>query len=157
VTKVSIVSRGLALGITVSNPVEDRYLVAKSEIEARLAGIMGGRAAEAIVFGDITSGASNDIQRATEWAQRMVTEWGMSEKLGQIAFPHASAFSTERGVSSALAAEIDIEVRSIVDTAYQKAVAILTEHRTALDRIATQLIAVESIDGAELEALFVNA
>jgi cell division protease FtsH len=157
VTKVSITSRGMALGITVSSPIEDRYLVAKSEIEARLAGIMGGRAAEFLIFGDITSGASNDLQKATEWAQRMVTEWGMSEKLGQLAWPHASVFSTQRGVSNAIAEEIDNEVRAIVHAAFEKALEILTTHRAALDRIATQLIAVENIDGVELQTLFLNA
>ena len=157
VSRVSITSRGQALGVTISNPLDDRYLMSKTEANARLAGIMGGRAAEALIFGDITSGAENDIQRATQLALRMVTVWGMSEKLGQIAMPYASAFSSERNVSPAKAEEIDAEVRLLIDAAYQQALSNLTTHRAALDRIAAQLIVAENIDGAELEALFVNA
>ena len=156
VTKVSITSRGMALGLTLSTPTEDRYLISKKQVEARIAGVMGGRAAEFLIFGDITSGAENDLKKATEWARRMVTEWGMSEKLGQVALTHASAFSNEPGVSEAMAEEIDNEIRSIVNAGYQTALGILTEHRAAQERIASKLIQVESIDGAELQALFAN-
>src|SRR5438270_2798407 len=84
VHKVSIISRGNALGLTLSLPAEDRYLAGREELKQRIAGMMGGRAAEEIVFGDVTSGAENDIQRATEVARRMVTRWGMSDRLGTV-------------------------------------------------------------------------
>src|SRR5207245_10979623 len=82
--KVSIIRRGMALGWTLSLPAEDKYLVSKEELKQEIAGLMGGRAAEEIVFADVTSGAENDIQRATQMARRMVTQWGMSEKLGMV-------------------------------------------------------------------------
>ena len=88
VHKVSIISRGMALGWTLSLPEEDKYLVSKEELKQEISGIMGGRAAEEIVFGDVTSGAENDIQRATQMARRMVTQWGMSEKLGTVMMGH---------------------------------------------------------------------
>ncbi|MEP7106158.1 MAG: cell division protein FtsH, partial [Chloroflexota bacterium] len=84
VHKVSVISRGMALGWTMALPEEDKYLVSKQELKQQIAGIMGGRAAEEIVFGDVTSGAENDIQRATQISRRMVTQWGMSEKVGTI-------------------------------------------------------------------------
>src|SRR5207237_9779176 len=88
VHKVSIISRGMALGWTLSLPSEDKYLISKDELMDQIAGIMGGRVAEEIVFGDVTSGAENDIQKATQMARRMVTQWGMSEKLGTVAMGH---------------------------------------------------------------------
>src|SRR5205807_9105517 len=136
VHKVSIISRGMALGITVSLPEEDKYLVSKAELMDQIAAIMGGRVAEEIVFGDVTSGAENDIQRATQMARRMVTQWGMSEKLGTVTMGHKEELvflgrdlGEQRTYSEEVAAIIDEEIKSIVSDAYEEAKRILTQQR----------------------------
>ncbi len=149
VQKVSAIARGMALGITVSAPAEDRYLMRRSELLAKMAGLMGGRAAEEIIFGDITTGASNDIERVTSIARKMVCEFGMSP-LGHIQFK-----SPEEGgvLSPQTAARVDSEISLLVDQAYQTAKDILLQRKDKLISISEHLIEVETIDGEELDRL----
>ncbi len=163
VSKVTIVSRGMALGYTMSLPSEDRYLHSKSEFEDKLAGMLGGHVSEELVFGDTTTGASNDIERATGLARAMVTQYGMSEKLGPLAFGKKDEMiflgreiSEQRNYSDEVAAKIDAEVREIIDRAYQRAKEALTTHREVLDKLAALLIEKETIEGEEFESLFVG-
>jgi cell division protease FtsH len=161
VTKVTIVSRGMALGYTMSLPSEDRYLPSKSEFEDKIAGMLGGNVAETLVFGDTTTGSSNDIEKATSLARAMVTQYGMSEKLGPLAFGKKDEMvflgreiSEQRNYSDEVAAKIDSEVRRIIDEAYARATEALTTHRDVLDRLAALLIENETIEHEEFEALF---
>jgi cell division protease FtsH len=163
VHKVSIISRGMALGWTLSLPEEDKYLVSRDELMDQIAGIMGGRVAEEIVFGDITSGAENDIQKATQLARRMVTQWGMSEKLGNVAMGHREELvflgrdlGEQRNYSEEVAAIIDEEIRSIVNHGYVTAKAILTKQRNKMDAVVERLKVVETIDGKELDAILAS-
>src|SRR6184192_2534640 len=160
VHKVSIISRGMALGWTLSLPAEDKYLISKDELMDQIAGIMGGRVAEEIVFGDVTSGAENDIQKATQMARRMVTQWGMSDKLGTVTMGHKEELvflgrdlGEQRNYSEEVAALIDEEIRSIVDHGYQTAKTILTRQRGKMDAVVERLKVVETIDGKELDAI----
>ncbi|HVH62132.1 MAG TPA: ATP-dependent zinc metalloprotease FtsH [Candidatus Dormibacteraeota bacterium] len=160
VHKVSIISRGMALGWTLSLPEEDKYLVSRDELMDQIAGIMGGRVAEEIVFGDITSGAENDIQKATQLARRMVTQWGMSDKLGTVQMGHREELvflgrdlGEQRNYSEEVAAIIDEEIRNIVNHGYQTAKAILTKQRSKMDAVVDQLKVVETIDGKELDEI----
>jgi cell division protease FtsH len=161
VSKVTIVSRGMALGYTMSLPSEDRYLHSKSEFEDKLAGMLGGHVAEEIVFGDTTTGASNDIEKATGLARAMVTQYGMSDKLGPLTFGKKDEMiflgreiSEQRNYSDEVAAKIDAEVREIIDRAYQRAKEALTAQREVLDRLAALLIEKETIETEEFESLF---
>jgi cell division protease FtsH len=158
VHKVSIISRGMALGWTMSLPEEDKYLISRDELMDQIAGIMGGRVAEEIVFGDITSGAENDIQKATQMARRMVTQWGMSDKLGTVAMGHREELvflgrdlGEQRNYSEEVAAIIDEEIRSIVDHGYKVATGILTQQRHQMDLVVEQLKIVETLDAKELD------
>jgi len=160
VHKISIVSRGQALGWTMSLPEEDRYLISKSQLIDQIAGTMGGRAAEELVFADITSGAQDDIQRVTATARRMVTQWGMSDKLGTVAMGHKEELvflgrdlGEQRNYSEEVAALIDEEVRGFVSDGYETARRILTEKRADLELIAEHLKTVETIDAAEFDRL----
>jgi cell division protease FtsH len=160
VHKVSIISRGMALGWTLSLPEEDKYLVSRDELMDQIAGIMGGRVAEEIVFGDITSGAENDIQKATQLARRMVTQWGMSDKLGTVAMGHREELvflgrdlGEQRNYSEEVAAIIDEEIRSIVDHGYQTAKGVLIKLRSKMDAVVERLKEVETIDGKELDEI----
>ena len=149
VRKVWVISRGMALGMTVQRPREDRYLIRRSEILARMASAMGGRAAEELVFGDVTSGAQNDLEFATGLARRMVTELGMSS-LGPISFKageQGSAWSDD------MARRIDAEAVSLLDEAHQMALAVLEQQQVALRVVAERLRAVETMDGSELDRL----
>ncbi len=161
VHKVSIIARGMAGGYTLTLPEDDRTLYAKRKFEADLAGLLGGRAAEELVFNDITTGASNDLERATKMARAMVTRWGMSQKLGPMVYGQKEELvflgreiSEQRDYSESVAQEIDSEVRRIIGDAYQRARALLTEHRERLDAIARKLIEVETIGSEEFERLF---
>src|ERR1700745_1189338 len=152
VHKVSIISRGMALGWTLSLPEEDKYLISKDELMDQIAGIMGGRVAEEVVFGDVTSGAENDIQRATQLARRMVTQWGMSEKLGTVTMGHKEELvflgrdlCAQRNSSEEVAAIIDEEIRSIVDHGYQTAKSTLTKQRGKMDAVVERLKVVGTI------------
>jgi cell division protease FtsH len=160
VHKVSIISRGMALGWTMQLPTEDRYLVSRSELNDDMAVILGGRVAEELIFGDITSGASDDIGKATKLARRMVTEWGMSDKLGPLTFGHKEELvflgrdlGEQRNYSEEVAGEIDQEVHRLVDAGYQRAKKILTERREKLVQLAEYLKTEETIEGWQMDAV----
>jgi cell division protease FtsH len=155
VSKVSIVPRTRgALGYTLQMTEEDRYLLTVEELEDRLAVMLGGRAAEKIVFGTISTGASDDIQRATELARRMVTEFGMSEKLGSVRYagPQLQYLGGAVGDMSQLSPHtrdaIDSEIQRIVDAQFERARRLLTEHRGVLERVTTELLKSETLDGS---------
>jgi cell division protease FtsH len=148
------------MGYTMFLPVEDRYNITKSEILDRMAMALGGRAAEEITFGEITSGAYDDIERTTGMARRMVTEWGMSEKLGPLTFGAKQDevflgrdIARQRNYSEEVAGLIDEEVRSFVHDAYERARTILVTHRDALDKLSQVLLEKESLEGKELNDL----
>ena len=159
VSKISIVprSRG-ALGYTLQMPEEDRYLIRKEELLDRIAVMMGGRAAETIIYEQISTGASDDIQRATELARRMVTEWGMSEKLGWVRYAGQQMQYLGGAVedNSALSPEtrdvIDAEIKRIVTEQAERAQGLLSQHRKALDMLTDDLLRCESVDGSAVAA-----
>jgi cell division protease FtsH len=154
VRKVQAIARGMALGITVQAPSEDRYLMRRSELLAKMAGAMGGRASEEIIFGDITTGASQDIEYVTNVARRMVCEFGMSP-LGNVALKQNADGSTS--ISAETAAKIDQEVGLLVEHAYATALNILRERKDKLIAISEHLIEVETIDGKELDEMLFAA
>jgi cell division protease FtsH len=160
VHKISVISRGQALGYTISMPQEDRFLTTRAELNDTMAMTLGGRAAEEIVFGEITTGASNDLEKVTATAKQMVMRFGMSEKLGPRVFGHEHSqpflgreFSTEPDYSDEIAREIDDEVRRIVEAAHQRARDILTEHRESLGSISEVLVKRETLEKEEFNAL----
>ncbi|MBQ4179053.1 MAG: ATP-dependent zinc metalloprotease FtsH [Elusimicrobia bacterium] len=160
VHKVTIMASGRALGYTLQVPLEDKFLSSKSEIEARLAILMGGRVAEEIVFGDITTGASNDISRATQIATKMVTAFGMSDKIGTLALEKDSEevflgrdISRTQKHSNKTAELIDEEVKNIVTTAKNKAKKILEENRDKLDNLVKALIERETLNGEQVNKI----
>jgi len=164
VHKISIISRGQALGYTITLPTEDKFMVKKREIMDKLAHMLGGRVAEEIRFTDVTTGAANDLQRATETARRMVTQYGMSENLGPLTFGHDPAqpfvgrdFSAGQEYSEETARAIDAEIRRVIDEAYNAAGRVLQEHRGELDMMSNLLIERETIDKDEFEALLAGA
>jgi cell division protease FtsH len=159
VEKISIVPRGMAaLGYTLQLPTEDRFLLNETELRGQIATLLGGRSAEEIIFGSITTGASNDLQRATDLAERMVTTYGMSKVLGPLAYQQGqqsmflgeNAPNPRRAVSEDTAKSIDIEVKEIVDTAHEHALAILRQNKELLEEIASQLLETEVIEGEAL-------
>jgi cell division protease FtsH len=152
VHKVSVVSRGQALGVTIQLPLKDRYLTSKSELIARMAAAMGGRAAEEIIFGDVTTGAKQDIEHATTIARQMVCEFGMSERLGLVTL-HRKGEGESMFFSELTAADVDAEIKALADAAYRQAYDICQGRRATLVRIAEHLQVVETIDGDELERL----
>ena len=161
VHKVTIIGRGSAGGYTMHLPTEDRVLLSKNQILAEMISLLGGRAAEELMFDDITSGASNDIERVTGLARSMVTRLGMSEAMGTIVYGKKEEMiflgreiSEQRDYSESIAEKIDAEVRRIVDEAYAKAKSILNEYRDKLDLIAKKLIEVETLSKEEFEAIF---
>ncbi|NLY56578.1 MAG: ATP-dependent metallopeptidase FtsH/Yme1/Tma family protein [Firmicutes bacterium] len=161
VHKVSIISRGLAGGYTMVLPIEDKYVTTKSELLDYLAYALGGRAAEELVFNEVSTGAQNDIERATKLARKMITEYGMSEELGPMTFGHGHEdqiflgrdISRDRNYSEQVAAKIDLETRNIIDNAYKRAKEILSEHRAELERVVKGLIEKETLDKEEFEAI----
>ncbi len=153
VHKISIISRGQALGYTISLPTEDKFLTTRAELTDTMAMTLGGRAAEEIVFGEITTGASNDLEKVTETAKQMVMRFGMSERLGPRVFGHdrgqpflGREFSSEPDYSDEIAREIDDEIRRIVESAHQTAKSLLNERREELERISKLLLERETID-----------
>jgi len=155
--KVSIIARGRALGWTLSLPTEDRHLQTRSELRDQMAMLMGGRTAEELIFGDPTTGAQNDIERATRIARLMVTQFGMSEQLGPQQLGHQSGevflgkeFQHEQNYSDEVAAAIDSEVRRLLDEAHAEAREVLTLHRVTLDQLADALIEKETLDDRDL-------
>jgi len=154
--KVTIIPRGRALGLTQQLPTEDKYSYSKRYLEAMLAVLMGGRLAEEIFVGEITTGAGNDIERASAMARRMVCEWGMSD-LGPVTFGKKEEaiflgreFAQHQDFSEATAVEIDREVKRILDKAYSQAKEIITQHKSSLDRIARKLLERETLEGWEV-------
>ena len=161
VQKVTIISRGMALGYTMALPSEDRYLQSKTEFEDKIAGLLAGNVAERLVFGDTTTGASNDIEKATDLARRMVTEFGMSDRLGPLSFGKRDELvflgreiGEQRNYSDEVAKQIDEEVRAIIDHAYERATDVLVQHRDKLTALAEKLVAEETVDAEEFEKLF---
>jgi cell division protease FtsH len=160
VHKVSIIPRGAALGVTMFLPTEDRHTMTKRQSLARIAMALGGRAAEKIVFNEVTSGASDDIKRATNLARAMICELGMSEKLGPISYTESEGsvfLGREMGTrrenySEETARVIDRELREIIDTQYALAVRVLEENRDKLDRLAHNLLERETLDAEEIQA-----
>ncbi|MEB9415790.1 ATP-dependent zinc metalloprotease FtsH [Bacillus cereus] len=161
VHKVTIVPRGQAGGYAVMLPKEDRYFMTKPELLDKTTGLLGGRVAEEIVFGEVSTGAHNDFQRATGIARRMVTEFGMSDKLGPMQFGSSQGgqvflgrdFHSEQNYSDAIAHEIDMEMQSIMKECYARAKQILTENRDKLDIIAQTLLEVETLDAEQINHL----
>ncbi|HET9955726.1 MAG TPA: ATP-dependent zinc metalloprotease FtsH [Polyangiaceae bacterium] len=161
VHKVSIIPRGAALGVTMFLPTEDRHLMTKQQTLARIAMALGGRVAEETVFGEVTTGAQDDIKRATRLARAMVCELGMSKKLGPVAYGEneESVFlgreinNRREDYSEETAREIDNEVRDIVEAQYQVARQVIAEHRHGLDALATALLERETLDANEIEAV----
>jgi cell division protease FtsH len=161
VHKVSIIARGMAGGYTLSLPEEDRTLMPRKKLIADMVGLLGGRAAEELVFDDITSGASNDLERVTRMARAMVTRLGMSSALGPMVYGQKEELiflgreiSEQRDYSESVAEEIDDEVRRLVRDAYDKARSILTQYREKLDAVAQRLLEVETITREEFEGIF---
>lgn len=163
VHKISIIPRGMgALGYMLQLPEDDRELLTQSELQSRLAVLLGGIAAEQIVYDETSTGAQNDLQRATDLARRMVTEFGMSPRLGRMYYSEAqrSPFLTGAGaiVSESIHAEatlreIDLEVKRLVDEAYRTAIDTLTSQRAALDKITTDLIEMETMSAEHMHRI----
>ncbi len=165
VSKISIIPRGMAaLGYTLQMPTEDRFLLDESELRDQIATLLGGRAAEEVVFGSITTGASNDLQRATDLAERMVTSYGMSKVLGPLAYEKGQqnnflgdgVSNARRIVSNETAKAIDLEVKEIVEGGHQMALAILQQNRDLMEEIAQNILAKEVIEGDELQSFLVR-
>ncbi len=160
VHKVTIIPRGMALGLTQQVPSDDRHTASKDRLEDDLAIFFGGRAAEEIVLGQVTTGAGNDLERATDLARKMVCEWGMSEKLGPITFGSnddnpflGRDFNQSQGYSESTANEIDGEIRGLVQRGYERAKSLLNANLRALHAIAKALLEREVLDGAEIDEL----
>ncbi|MCC5804298.1 ATP-dependent zinc metalloprotease FtsH [Rossellomorea vietnamensis] len=161
VHKVTIVPRGQAGGYAVMLPKEDRYFMTKPELLDKITGLLGGRVAEEIIFGDVSTGAHNDFQRATGIARKMVTEYGMSDKLGPLQFGQSQGgqvflgrdINSEQNYSDAIAYEIDLEMQRLIKGSYERAKQILTENRDKLELIAKTLLDVETLDAAQIKSL----
>ncbi|MGH3087760.1 MAG: ATP-dependent zinc metalloprotease FtsH [Rubrobacteraceae bacterium] len=160
VHKISIIPRGQALGVTMSLPEEDRFMMSRSQMMDQLSMMLGGRAAERVIFDEITTGASNDIERATKTARAMVTRYGMSEKLGLIALGNSDGqvfmgrdFNSAPDYSDEIAFQIDREIRRIVDESYDTAEDLLIRNRALLDKLSAELIEHETVDADHLKRL----
>lgn len=162
VHKVTIVPRGQAGGYAVMLPKEDRFLLTRQELLDKITGLLGGRVAEDIVFGEVSTGAHNDFQRATNIARKMVTEYGMSEKLGPLQFGQAQGgqvflgrdLNNEQNYSDAIAYDIDQEIQRIIKESYERAKTILTENREKLNLIAETLLEIETLDAEQITSLY---
>ena len=161
VHKVSIVARSAAGGYVISMPAEDRFLENQSKFEAELSAMLGGRAAEEIIFSQVTTGASDDLNKATKLARSMVTQYGMSKKLGPLTFGEKDELvflgkdiGEQRNYSEQIARQIDGEVRRIVGSAYDKSLSLLRERRAKLEEIAERLLKDETLDAQNFEAVF---
>jgi cell division protease FtsH len=159
VHKISIIPRGIgALGYTIQRPAGDRYLVTREELEAKLAVLLGGRAAEHVVYGHLSTGAADDLAKATDLARSMATRWGMGARLGPMSYETEPSWlgqvpGARRLYSEHTAREIDVEVRERVEAAFERARAVLAEHRDVLEEAARELLAKETLAGAELAAV----
>lgn len=164
VNKISILPRGMALGYTISLPTEDRYTRTQSELEAQISVLLAGRAAELLVFGDMDTGAANDLDRATDIARAMVCEYGMSEKLGPLRLGrrHGNPFlgrdiMEDRDYSEEVARAIDAEVRAIVERCFERSTSILSEHRDLLTQLVNRLMEKESLEREEFLQVMADA
>ena len=164
VHKVSIIPRGRALGMTMQLPIEDKHSYSRESLINRIAVLMGGRAAEEIIFNTMTTGAGNDIERATEIARKMVCEWGMSARLGPVSFGKKDEqiflgreMSTHKNYSEATAVEIDAEIRRIVDENYNRVVQLLSANVAILHRLSGELIEKENLSGEEVDRIITGA
>jgi cell division protease FtsH len=164
VRKVTIIPRGMAGGYTLILPDEDRYLANRTKFEAELVTMLGGRAAEETIFSRITTGASNDLERATELARKMIMEYGMSDDLGPMTYGEREemvflgrSIAEHRNYSEAIARKIDTEVREVISRAYSRALEVMTTHRDLLDDLAQQLIQRETLGEEDVEALLAGA
>ena len=163
VHQVTIMPRGSAGGFTMTLPEEDKYYATKGDMEDEIVDLLGGRLAEAVVLGDISTGASNDLERATKIAHDMVTKYGMSEAIGPVNYSDADEvflgrdFTSKQNYSEDLASKIDKEVRRIMDEAYARGKKMLEEHRVELDRVAGALLELETLDETEFEAIFTGS
>jgi cell division protease FtsH len=161
VHKISIIPRGIAaLGYTQQQPTEDRYMMTRSELLDRLAVLLGGRVAEELVFGEISTGAQNDLQRATDIVRSMVAEYGMSERLGLVTYERQrgpmflpESFSPSKTYSEEKAAQIDEEISKAIEEAHKRVGGILTERRKVLDDLARLLLEKEVVQGEELREM----
>ena len=161
VHEISIIPRGMAGGYTMYSPTEDKSFISKTEMLENIVSLLGGRASEALVLDDISTGASNDIERATKIAKAMVTKYGMSDRIGTITLGTdqdevflGRDFAQEKSYSEETAGIIDEEIKKIIDWAYAKASSILREHRDKLDQVANVLIEKEKITGEEFNSIF---
>jgi cell division protease FtsH len=160
VHKITIIPRGQALGVTMSLPTEDRFMMSRGQLMAQLAMMLGGRAAERVIFDEITTGASNDLERVTQTARQMVTRFGMSEKLGPMALGQQQGqvfmgrdFHAQPDYSDEIAFQIDKEIRRIVDESYDNAEDVLVRNQVLLDKLAKELIEYETVDARHLVRL----
>jgi cell division protease FtsH len=163
VHKITIMPRGRALGYTMVLPDQEKYSTTRSQMLNQLAYMLGGRAAEELIFHDPTTGASNDIEKATGLARAMVTQFGMTERLGAIRYGEEQGevflgrdMGHARDYSEEVAGAIDEEVRSLIETAHQEAYEILVNNRDILDRLVLELLEKETLDKAEVEAVFAD-
>ncbi len=163
VHKITIIPRGLRTGYTRFLPPEDRAYKTRSEFADTLASVMGGHAAETVVFGEMSTGAGDDIERATAIARKMVKRWGMSERLGPVAFGRKQGLAfmgrdigEQKNYSEQVGEVIDDEIRRLIDEGHARATGILREHRDLLDRLATELVRIETLDGPALDRLFAS-
>jgi cell division protease FtsH len=163
VHKITVIPRGRALGYTLTLPEQDKFLMTREQMRDELAMLMGGRVAEEVVAGDVTTGAANDIERATKVARQMVTEYGMSDSIGPRTLGQKQGevflgrdWGSTPDYSDAVAFEIDQEVRELIDEAHDVALDVLTTHRAKLDALATLLIEQETLDREEVERFFAD-
>nr|MDA8082413.1 cell division protein FtsH [Nitrospiraceae bacterium] len=161
--KVSIIPRGRALGVTQQLPLDDKYTYSKDYLQKQLLVLMGGRAAEEIALNQMTTGAGNDIERATDLARKMVTSWGMSDKLGPVTFGKKEEhiflgreIAQHKDYSEKTAVDIDEEVKRIVTEAYQSSKKLLQDRYSLLDAFARRLLEKETMDGPEIDALLAS-
>jgi cell division protease FtsH len=161
VTKITILPRGRALGYTMVMPTEDRYSVSRNELLDQLAYAMGGRVAEEIVFHDPTTGASNDIEKATSTARKMVTDYGMSANIGSVKLSSGSGdmflgrdMGHSRDYSESLSEQVDAEVRALIEAAHDEAWKVLSENRDILDALASELLEKETLDHNQIAEIF---
>ena len=160
VHKITIIPRGQALGVTMSLPEEDRFMMSRGQLMSQLSMMLGGRAAESVIFDEITTGASNDLERVTQTAKQMVTRYGMSDKLGPMALGHAQGqvfmgrdFNQQADYSDEIAFQIDKEIRRIIDESYDNAEDLLVRNRELLVKLSEDLIEYETVDAAHLKRL----
>lgn len=160
VVKVSIIPRGRALGYTLNSPTEDRFLMSRDEILDDVAMMLGGRTAEELIFGELTSGASDDLERATKLVRKMITEWGMSERLGPMTYGTKQDqvflgrdLMRERNYSENVAAEIDEEIRTTITECHERARQLLEERMGKLHKLTERLLEKETVEREEFVAL----